>query len=101
MGCALFGELGLNCLEQVPVKDRRLLARADLAVVDPLADVEPIAQQISQRASGERDATDCASIRQPADLCDDAAAAEVGQQQPDAAKLEIALKDAADAPGFR
>jgi hypothetical protein len=43
-----------------------------------------------ERASGERDAADRVSIRQPADLGDDAAAAEIGQESPDTAKLEVA-----------
>jgi hypothetical protein len=43
-------------------------------------DREPIAQQMGERAPGERDAADRASIRQPADLGEDAAAAEIGQE---------------------
>src|SRR5262245_5106580 len=101
MGCALFGELGLNCLEQLPIQDGWLLARADLALVDHFADVEPITQQMREGASGERDAADRVSIGQRPDLGDDAASTQVGQQRPDAAELEIALKDAADALGFR
>jgi hypothetical protein len=53
-----------------------------------------------ERAPGERDAADRASIRQPANLGENAAVAEIGQEPPDAAKLEIALKNAADALGL-
>ena len=58
MGCALFAEFGLDCLEQGPVQDRRLFAGADVALVDHLCDVEPIAQQMREGAPGERDAAD-------------------------------------------
>jgi hypothetical protein len=63
-------------------------------------DVESVTQQMCEGASGERDAADRASIRQPADLGDDAAAAEIGQEPPDAAKLEVARKNTADALGL-
>ncbi len=70
------------------------------ALVSHLSDVEPVTQQMREGASGERDAADRVSIRQPADLGDDAAAAEVGQEPPDTAKLEVALKNSADALGL-
>jgi hypothetical protein len=46
---------------------------ADLALEHDLADVEPVAQKIGERASGEGDAADGPSIREMADLGDDAA----------------------------
>ena len=77
-----------------------VFAGADVALIDHLADAEPIAQHMREGAPGERDAADRASIRRPADLGEDAAAAEIGQEPADAAKLEVALKHAADAPGL-
>ena len=59
---ALLGELSLNGLEQVTIEDRRMLCGADLALEVDLADVEPVAQEIGERASGEGDAADGPSI---------------------------------------
>jgi hypothetical protein len=42
----------LNGLEQAAIEDWRMLARADLALEDDFADVEPVAQEIGERASG-------------------------------------------------
>ena len=51
-------ELGLDGLEQIAIDDGRLLARQNLALEDDLADVEPVAQEMGERATGERDAAD-------------------------------------------
>jgi hypothetical protein len=64
----LFGEPLLDGLEQAAVEDRRMLRPTDLAPEDHFADVEPVAQEIGERASGEGDAADGPPIREMADL---------------------------------
>ena len=48
-------ELGLHCLEKITVENGRLLAGKDLTPKDDLADIEPVAQKIGERAAGEGD----------------------------------------------
>jgi hypothetical protein len=57
-----------------------MLPRANLAPEDHFADVEPVAQEVGQLASGEGDAADGPPIRELADFGDDPALPEVGQQ---------------------
>jgi hypothetical protein len=61
--------------------------------VNDLADVAAVVQEIGEGASGERDTAEGASIGARAHLGGDAAVAEIGQQRPDAAELEIAPED--------
>ena len=55
---ALLSKLLLDGLEQVRVENWRMLCGADLAFEDDLSDIEPVAQEISERASGEGNAAD-------------------------------------------
>ena len=48
-------ELGLHRLEKITVENGRLLAGKDLTPEDDLADIEPVAQKIGERATGKRD----------------------------------------------
>jgi hypothetical protein len=48
----------LNGLEQITIENGWMLSRADLAPEDDLADIEPVAQEIGERPSGEGDAAD-------------------------------------------
>ena len=59
---SLLVKFGLNCLEQGPIEDGKLLAWEDLALVADLADIEAIAQQRGERPTGERDAADGSSV---------------------------------------
>ena len=70
----------LNCLEQITIQNGWMLSWADLAPEDHFADVEPVAQEIGERASGEGDAANGPPIRELADFGDDAALPKVGQQ---------------------
>src|SRR5229473_2834366 len=56
------GKLGLHGLEQIPIEGRLLLAAMDLAAIDHLADVEPVLQEIGERAHPEADAPDGPSV---------------------------------------
>jgi hypothetical protein len=53
---ALVVELGLHRVKEITIKDGGLLAGEDLALEGDLADVEPIAQKMGERAAGEWDA---------------------------------------------
>lgn len=55
MAVALIIELGLHRVKEIAVEDGGLLAGEDLALEGDLADVEPIAQKMGERASRERD----------------------------------------------
>jgi len=70
----------LNGLEQVAIEDRRMLCWTDLAPEDDLADIEPVAQEIGERASGEGDAAVGPPIREMTSSGDDPALPKVGQQ---------------------
>ena len=76
----LLPKFQLNGLEQVPIEDRRMFSRTDLALEVDFADVEPVAQEIGKRASGEGDAADGPPIREVADFGDDPTLPKVGQQ---------------------
>ena len=49
---ALLIEFGLDSLEQLSIQDGRLLAGKDLTLERDLTDVEPVAQQMGERATG-------------------------------------------------
>src|SRR5262245_11155822 len=86
----LFGQLGLDCLEQVAVDDGRLLPGQDLALECHLAKVEPVAQQIGKRPAREWNAADGRSRFEGANLGDDALLTQVGHEPAEAAKPQIA-----------
>src|SRR6266576_643854 len=69
----LLCKLSLDALEQVMVEDRWMLCWIYLAPEDDLADIEPVAQEIGERASGEGDATNGPPIREMASSGDDPA----------------------------
>jgi hypothetical protein len=52
----LLVELGLNGLEQRPIKDGWLFAREDLAFVADLANIEAVAQESGEGSASEWDA---------------------------------------------
>src|SRR6267142_2072499 len=68
----LFAQLGLDRIEEFPIKDGRLLARQDLTFERDLAKVEAITQQVRQTAAPERNAADCLARLQGAELGEDA-----------------------------
>src|SRR5205807_4813456 len=72
-------------------------AGEDLALEDDLADVEPIAQKMGERAAGERDAANRAPGLERSHLGDDPPLAKVGHQQVEAAQLQIPPKDGSNA----
>jgi hypothetical protein len=51
---ALLVELGLHRVKESTIEDGGLLAGQYLALEDDLANVEPIAQKMGERAAGER-----------------------------------------------
>src|SRR5712671_6315054 len=87
---ALVVELGLHRVKEITIEDSGLLPGEDLALEDDLADVEPIAQKMGERASGERDPSDGLAALERSHLGDDPPLAKVGHQPVEAAKLEIA-----------
>src|SRR6516162_9217011 len=93
VGVALLVELGLHCVKEITIEDGGLLAGEDLALEDDLADVEPIAQKMGERAAGESDAANRAPGLERTHLGDDPSLAKVGHQQVEAAKLQIPPKD--------
>jgi hypothetical protein len=56
LGGPLIGKLLLDRIEQGAIHYRRLLAGQDFTLVSDLADIEPVAQEIEQRSTLERDA---------------------------------------------
>src|SRR5438105_5785501 len=102
-GCvavALVVELGLHRVKEITIEDGWLLAGEDLALEDDLADVEPIAQKMGERAAGEWDAANRAPSLERTHLGDDPSLAKVGHQQVEAAKLQIPPKDGPHPLGF-
>jgi AAA domain, putative AbiEii toxin, Type IV TA system len=97
---ALVVELGLHRVKEIMIEDGGLLAGEDLAQEGDLADVEPIAEKMGERAAGEWDAANRASGPEGSHLGDDPSLAEVGHQQVEAAKLQIPPKDGPDPFGF-
>ena len=96
----LFGQLGLDGIEQVPIDNGGLLAGQDLTLEDHLPNVEAVAKQMGERPARERNAADGLACLQRADLGDDAPLAQVGHQQVEAAELEIAAEDGPDPLGL-
>ena len=54
----LLVQLGMDSIEQVPINDRGLLTRQDLALEGHLSEVEPVAKQVSKRATREGNTSD-------------------------------------------
>ena len=96
----MVGELLLNCIKKLPLHDRRLLAGQDFTLVFDLADIEPVAQQIEQRAAFEGNAamgrTGCAQSC----LCSDVLVFEVSRQRIDTAEFQVSAVDQPDPFGF-
>src|SRR6267143_4017898 len=90
---ALVVELGLHSIKEITIEDGGLLAGEDLALEGDLADVEPIAQKMGERAAGEWDAANGAPSLERSHLGNDPPLAKVGHQQVEAAKLQIPPKD--------
>src|SRR5437870_1006438 len=98
---ALVVELGLHRVKEITIEDGGLLAGEDLALEGDLADVEPIAQKMGERATGEWDAANRAPGLERSHLGDDPPLAKVGHQQVEAAKLQIPPKDGPNALSLR
>src|SRR5437660_5960557 len=94
---ALVVELGLHRLKEITLEDSGLLTGEDLALEGDLADVEPVAQKMGERAAGEWDAANRAPRLERSHLSDDPPLAKVGHQQVEAAKLQIPPKDGPNA----
>src|SRR5207245_4689709 len=94
---ALVVELGLHRVEEITIEDGGLLTGEDLALEGDLADVEPIAQKMGERATGEWDAANRAPGLERSHLGDDPPLAKVGHQQVEAAKLQIPPEDGPNA----
>src|SRR5712691_13283662 len=94
---ALVVELGLHRVKEITIEDGVLLAGEDLALEGDLADVEPIAQKMGERATGEWDAANRAPGLERSHLGDDPPLAKVGHQQVETANLQIPPKDGPDA----
>ena len=62
MVVALLVELGLHCVKEITIDDCGLLAGQDFALEHDLADVEPIAQKMGERTTGERDPANRAPV---------------------------------------
>src|SRR5207253_10349628 len=89
---ALVAELGLHSVKEITIEDGGLLAGEDLALEGDLADVEPIAQKMGQRAAGEWDAANRPPGLERSHLGDNPPPAKVGHQQVEAAKFQIPPK---------
>ena len=76
------------------LEDGRLLAGKHLTPEDDLADIEPVAQKIGERATGKRDSSHGATALEGSHLGDDPPLAEVRQDAVEAAKREIAASPA-------
>src|SRR5262249_12391699 len=82
---SLLGQSPLHGLKQLAVDQWWLRARADLTLIENLADVEAIAQEVEQGTLREGHATARAAVRQLADLCSHIALAKLEHQPVDAA----------------
>src|SRR6516165_265781 len=89
-------QLGLNGRKEVLIENGRLLTFEDFALEGDFADIEAIAKQMRERAPRERYAADGVASLKRTDLGDDAALAQVGHQEVEAAELEIAAEDFPD-----
>src|SRR5258708_37926839 len=86
---ALVVELGLHRVKEITIDDGGLLAGEDLALEGDLADVEPIAQKMGERAAGEWDAANCASGLERSHLGDDPSLAKARPQHLSAPNPQI------------
>src|SRR5579863_6033589 len=77
-----------------------MLAAMDIAPVDDLADIEPVLEQMGERADAEPDAAPLAAVAAVVDLGPDAAPIKVLDQSAHRAKLEIALEDQPNGRGL-
>ena len=73
-------ELVLHRDEEFTAQDGFMVCWADGTAVDHLADIEAVAEQVSQWTAGERNAADGATIRERAHLGDDALVVQILQQ---------------------
>jgi hypothetical protein len=96
----LLSEALLHSIEQCAINQRRLRARAYFALIDDLADVKTIAQDVEEGALGEQHAAARVAIRQPADLRPDVTLTKFEHQPVDTAECDISLEDQADSVGF-
>src|SRR5213080_461156 len=78
---ALVAELGLHRVKEITIEDGELLTGEDLALEGDLADVEPIAQKMGERATGEWDAANRAPVLESPHLGDDPPLAKVGHNR--------------------
>src|SRR5260370_6418701 len=86
-------DLGLDGVEEITVKDGWLLPREHLALEDDIANVEPVAEKMGERAARERDPSDGLAGLKRSHLGEDPALAEVCHQPVEAPNLEIAAED--------
>src|SRR5260370_6775055 len=98
---ALVAELGLHRVKEITIEDGGLLTGEDLALEGDLADVEPIAQKMGERAAGEWDAANRAPGLDRSHLGDDPLLAKVRHQQVEAAKLPLPSEDGPDPLSLR
>ena len=96
----LFGQFGLDGLEQRSLEQRRLRSGQDLALECHLADIEPVAQHIEQWALGERNAAPDGAARELANFGGQPFRSEIGDQAIDAAQFKVALENEADGSCF-
>src|SRR3981081_3754425 len=81
-------ELGLHRVKEITIEDGGLLAGKHLPFKDALADVEPVAQKMGERAAGEWDPADRAPGLERSHLGDDPSLAKVGHNQVEDANLQ-------------
>src|SRR5262245_49762166 len=96
----LLGETPLHSIEQCAVDQRRLWTRADLALIDDLADVKAVAQDVEEETLGEGHAPARVAVRQRADLRPDITLTKIEHQPVDAAEGEIARENQAHPVSF-
>ena len=77
-----------------------MLGETDLTPVSDFADVEAVAQKISERASCEGDAPDSAPVRQMPYLCDDPPLPQLLHELAEACQLKVAAEDEPHPLGF-
>ncbi len=87
------GALRLHRLEQVAVENRLVLSAMGLAPIDHLSNVEPVFEQMGQRAHAKADAAASATICEAVGLGPHSQPIKVLNQRSDRAKFEIAPED--------
>src|SRR3954470_10736351 len=88
---AIGGELLLDRLKHRRPDDRRVLPRMACAAVVELAEIDPVAQEMRERAVGERYAPDSPARAQPAPSRDDAALPQLALQRRERASRSYML----------